>query len=439
MSIQRQLVVLIISTITLASFFAALQGYRNSITQLDTMFDQELKLIANFIASTDRLNQIVPSDIEGDFVYQVFHGEKLISKSENVPVSPIYSKEKDFDEQFFYGKRWRTYSLFNGKQQVVVAHPTESRILSAEAILFVTITPIVISIPLIALIVFYIIRKSLKPLRTLSRQLKQKNMDDLSSINIKDCPEELGSVIARMNNLFYRLDSAFEREKQLTANAAHELRTPISVLSVTAHNLLEDFQSKELTDKSFDELNQNVQRMAHVIEQIIALYRFSPENFAISKEPIEIESVLQEMISNNYEKLSQLNQNITLESNQHFVLGERFALYTLFENLLINAIKYSGNNAEIIIKVVQLNHQFSVTIEDSGPGINETEIKKIFEKFYRSTDQQTRVKGSGLGLSIVTHIADMHKAKIDCFRSSLGGLAVRVTFDEILNENSDEI
>lgn len=440
MSIQRRLLILIIATITLASFFAAIQGYKNSRQQLDQVFDHELSTMAHFIlssyqqyppnakASLDEAVEPVVMPSAKDFVFQVYQADKLLSQSVLSPSKPIATKENTFSENSFNGTRWRTYWLKRSETHVMVAHPIAARAESAEAILLVTISPILYSIPIIALIVLYIISKSLKPLRILSYQLTHKSMDDLTAVQVMHSPSELVPVISRINHLFTRLGQAFEREKQLTANAAHELRTPVSVLSLSAHNLREDFKHNALSEQAFIELQDNVERMAHVTEQIIALYRYTPENFHSQQSLIEIEVILQDVISKNYSALYAQNQNIVLESTPQYILGEKFALFTLFENLLKNSIKYSGENADIHINMSVVEQQVSITFEDSGPGVSDAELDLIFDRFYRAHAKKSRIKGSGLGLSIVKHIVDLHQGSISCSRSSLGGLAVSIKF-----------
>ena len=453
MSIRRQLLLLIISTVTLASFFAAIYGYRSSITQLETVFDQELETVAEFILTVAELNEDFPSEINSKFSYHLSKNNKVISTTSemaNYVVTQkilsnkvttnthIHNQMIGFSEDSFYGKRWRTLTVNKSPFILIVAQPIETRLASAEQILLVTILPIVVAIPIIAFIIFYIIQKSLQPLISLSNQLKQKSTDDLSLITIEQKTHELTPVIGRLNNLFERLSDSFEREKQLTANAAHELRTPISVLTINTHNLLEDYKSGLVTQNSIIELEANVQRMAHVIEQVIALYRFTPESFVCKKETINLEPLLQEVISNNYESIASNNQNITLVSENIAIMGDYFALYTLFENLVRNAIKYSGEQSTINININMkiINNSLNVCVEDSGSGVEDTELEHIFNRFYRASNNNVRIKSSGLGLSIVEHIASLHQASVFASRSSLGGLNVTVNFPTINNDVS---
>jgi len=464
MSIKKQLITLIISAVMLASFFSALYGYKNTVKQLDIIFDRELHSVATFVLAMSKSNQVLPSVIKNAFAFQVFKNGVLISKSEHIPsskfnMSTLYNNEnnsKNNSEIFFDGKRWRTYILKEGAIEILVAQPMAERIQSAESILFVITTPLLFALPFIALLIFYIIRKSLKPLITLSHEIKNKNTDDLSEITLTKSTIELAPVVNRLNQLFIRLSDSFDREKQLTANTAHELRTPISVLKINAHNILKAYESNNLTTQQFTELQQNVDRMALVIEQIIALYGFTPENFNQKTKAVNIEVVLQDVISNNFSAISANQQHISLETgiaseqgvekelkqntdDKNTLFGDYFALYTLFENLLKNAIKYSGSHSEIKITLHHsntLNDSIKVTVEDSGPGISDNELPKIYNRFYRVDSQHSKIKGSGLGLSIVKHITTLHKGDIACSRSTLGGLCVTVQLNTLLPEHT---
>ena len=432
MSIKRRLISLIIATVVLASFFAALHGYRNSLKQLDNVFDEELITVSAFLSEFVNQSNEIPTKVNSDIAYQIFVSNTLISSSVSSPNAKITIKSSGFDEVSFHGKRWRTYTFnpadMNKDVSIIVAHPIQKRINSAESVLFATITPIVVAIPLIALLIIYIISMSLSSLITLSDQIKKKNTDDLTEIVISQPPEELAPVIRRMNSLFLRLKNAFDREKQLAANAAHELRTPISVLKLTAHNIQSEFTQQSLTPTLINELNSNVSRMAHVIEQMIALYRYTPDQFVGKKTNENLHNIVQQVISKNYDMIAQNAQIISLKGQDAYLSGEHFALSTLFENILKNAIKYSGHGAEIKVTLLDESKAISLIVEDSGKGIDESEYDKIFERFYRIQNTVSREKGSGLGLSIVKHICDLHSANIDASRSALGGLKINISF-----------
>ncbi len=443
-----------LSVFTLATFFAALHGYRNSQQQVDALFDKDLVNMATFIANiqTDTLSKATDtwhSELAGpaqnlnrpldnkyiinvDMMYQILSNGNVLQRSQIAPSTAMGINEAGFKDITFFGKRWRTYSLQISEQLfVVVAQPTDYRRDSTESILLTTVAPIIYAMPVIGILLFYVIRKSLGSLVSLSTELKGKSSDDLAQIDIGTPPKELQPVVTRLNLLLHKLSLAFDRERTLSANAAHELRTPVSVLRLTAHNLREAHDQKGITHSQFDELDANVNRMAHVIEQIIALYRYSPEHFTEQMREVSLDHLLREVIAENYSGIEQQNQEITLEAIPAVISGEPFALQILFENVLKNAIKYSGEGSHIVISMTAKNKQVEVCIEDSGH-VDPDEIARLTDTFYRAKSvAQTGVKGSGLGLSIVQYIAHIHGAELSLSQSKLGGLAVSVHFNTL--------
>ncbi|GHE77296.1 two-component sensor histidine kinase [Thalassotalea profundi] len=402
--------------------------------QLDNLFDQELISIANVLVNAkpnaNTTNQ------ERSLFYQVIENKTVISRSAIAPNEVFTSTNSDFFHFTYNAQRWRSYSLKVDDLLIIVARPIAQRIQSAEIVLYKAIFPIVITIPFIALIIFYVIRKSLKPLRNLSNNLQAKEINELSPVNVDHNVKELKPIELTLNRLFKRLNSAFEREQQLATNAAHELRTPISVLNITTHNLIEAYAENGITYENLKELKNNVERMTQVTEQIIALYRFSPEYFNEKLIPINVEHLLQQVIANNYRDITKATQNISLESIPLMVLGDEFSLVTLFENLLKNSIKYAGAKSEILISTVLKHNLVIITLEDSGAGLTKEQRKMMFDRFYRANEDTTRVKGSGLGLSIAKHIVELHNGTITGERSSLGGLNVIVTLPHYFKGDS---
>jgi two-component system sensor histidine kinase QseC len=420
--------------ITIATFIAAMHGYRNSQSQLDDILDNELSTLAIFILNnqateneqSQKLILLDTNDALKDKAFQVFtKDERLVAHSTNAPQSPI-TQTLGFSEEAFSGSRWRTFRLANDQAFVVVAQSDKYRRNVTEDILLATLVPIVFSIPFIGLLVFYIIRKSLSPLRLLSSQLTNKHSEDLTGVYIPTSTKELMPVVNRLNALFNRLATSFELEKQLSANAAHELRTPISVLAIAATNLGADFEKGNLTREHFDTLNKHVERMAQVIEQIIGLFRFSADTIESQKSMVSVEKVLQEVVSNNYLSIENENQTIELEASKAHIFACELALYVLFENLLRNAIKYAGRGSSIYLNVSEQPSELIVDVQDSGKGLAPEDMQQLTQRFYRAGNQ-TNIKGSGLGLAICKHIVNLHKGTLAFSTSQYGGLHVRVT------------
>ncbi|ASP48985.1 ATP-binding protein [Cognaticolwellia beringensis] len=425
MSIQRYLLIVIISVVTLASFGAALQGYKASKEKLNQIFDEEMRSFAIALINSPIKKSSTKVILHSIFAYQIWVDNELKLKSDNAPEKYITKKHQGFSDNSFLGTRWRVFVLVDDEAKVIVAQPLGQRFESVEEVLLEAILPIVYAIPLIGLLVFFAINRSLKPLHVLSTQLQRKSANDLSPVKVRDNSAELMPIQNVLNSLLERLSNAFDREKRLSGDAAHELRTPISVLKITAHNIKIAFEDDNIQRHHIDELNNNTIRMAHVIEQIIALNRTTPENFEESKARLELREILQNIITDNYEKMEFLHQTVSLEAESTSLLGDKFSLEILFDNLLKNAIKYSGRGTEIHISIEEQVNNFQIVVEDSGVGITKEHLDKVFLRFYRV--KQHSETGSGLGLSIVKHIVDLHEGNIQLMTSNLGGLKVVIT------------
>ena len=429
MSIQRYLLIVILSVVTLASFGAALQGYKASKAKINHIFDEEMRSFAVALLHSPIKQSSTNVVLHSIFAYQIWIDSKLSLKSDNSPEKNISKSNNGYSDNSFLGKRWRVFVLVEGNAKVIVAQPIEQRLESVEEILLEAILPIVYAIPLIGLLVFFAINRSLKPLHTLSKQLQEKSANDLSPIKVKENSPELKPIERKLNSLFEKLSNAFEGEKRLSSDAAHELRTPISVLIITAHNIKVAFEDNAIESHHIDELNNNTNRMAHVIEQIIALNRTTPENFEDSKTTVELRELLQNVIADNYDQMELAQQTVSLEAKPTSLLGDKFSLEILFDNLLKNAIKYSGEGTSILISIKEHLNDLQVLVEDSGVGITKEHLDKVFLRFYRV--KQHPETGSGLGLSIVKHIVDLHKGDIQLMESDLGGLKVVITLPKV--------
>jgi two-component system sensor histidine kinase QseC len=276
--------------------------------------------------------------------------------------------------------------------------------------------------------VWIIVGRGLRPLRDLAGEMGNKRSDDLSPVAELEPPKELAVLIDSINDLLHRLDASFERERSFAADAAHELRTPISVLKVQLHNMLRDAGNN---DPRLSTLQTSVERMSHSVEQVLMLYRTTPEQFVASLEQLDLASLTREVIAQLYPQLEDRQQQIELLADTAPMLGDSFALQTLISNLIENASKYSGEAGEIRVSVTATDTLVVLTVEDSGPGIPPEQHDKVFERFYRGANgrQDSGRVGSGIGLAIVQHIADIHGAQIKLGDSGFtSGLSVSVSF-----------
>ena len=431
-SIRVFLVVALLATITLTIFLSSLHGYRSSIQEAQSVFDAKLADAAQLLAVTHGtdLQQNSTVATAQQFAFQVWEDGVLGKHSGNTPQDPIAPLQQGYHYRNFTDHRWRTYAMQveDSGRWIITADRVDIRNTLVENIILKSVVPVVVSLPFAGLMVWFIIGYGLSPLNRLVGRLRNKRADDLSSLPIDEQPRELKQVIASINGLLQRLDASFQRERQFTADAAHELRTPISALKVHLHNI-----SLVLPENNpeLQELESAAQRMHNVVEQALALHRTSPEEIETRFVALDLHALVKEYLARTYPQFEEKNHKIELEGKQTCVMGDSFSLETLVQNLLDNACKYTPAGGSIHVLVRSDNERVLLQVHDSGPGIPPDQYQRVFDRFYRLDGDQhaSGVAGCGLGLSIVEHVADLHQATVTLDRSKLtGGLSVSVSF-----------
>ena len=249
----------------------------------------------------------------------------------------------------------------------------------------------------------------------------------LKPVDLESVPKEIEPLVMELNSLFRRLQDAFDREKRFTADAAHELRTPLAALNTHTQVALRADTPEERRQALLKVL-AGVNRGTHVVQQLLTLSRMVPE--AGINEPTKMD-----MVKEAAEIAAQLapeaiSKNIDLEliaPDKAMMMGNPTAIGILIRNLVDNAIRYSPEDGEIKIKVSELDNHVILEVIDTGPGIPEELRERVFERFYRVVGN--KATGSGLGLGIVQQIAKLHDAKIELRTPENGkGLNFTVTF-----------
>lgn len=435
-SIRVFLLVALLSTITLVNFLAALHGYRESMAAAQQLLDRQLAATAALLEKLplERVQTELPDD--GEVALQLWNeaGESLL-KSVNTPDQPMVPLEEGYRENNFAGYRWRVYTHFSPESArwIQVGERADLRFQLAERVVLESVLPTLLALPLAALLIWLVIGRGLSSLRELASALRQKRAEDLEPLQVSEPPEELQPVIRSTNALLARLGASFERERRFSADAAHELRTPISAIQVHLHNLEQELQDAGLAERSgsLEKLRHSVTRMAQLVEQMLTLFRTNPEHYPTRLETLDLRQLTREVITERYELFSAKQQNISLQGESATIQGDAFALTLLISNLLSNAGKYTPERGEILVTTGRTGRGAYIQVEDSGPGIPEQERARIFERFYRVGGDRhaSHAEGSGLGLSIVEHIARLHRAEVQLDDSRFAtGLSIRVFF-----------
>lgn len=446
-SIRIFLTLSVSAIILLVSFLSAIRGYRESMVEAELLFDQQLlehaKMLSllnpSSLAGGSRVIQdlVLPNTANSELgdemqiAYQIFNERGgLILRSVLAPTAPMSDFTVGYREANFAGYRWRVLAVLDEEQShwVMTAQRIDIRYDLAEGIILDAVVPTVLSVPLAALLIWLFVSFGLRPLQTLAREVQSREASDLSPVRLDQVPRELTQLTRSINDLLRRLQSSFAREKRFAADAAHELRTPISVLKVQVHNLLTELQTPSA---SVNELRRGIDAMGHLVEQILVLNRTAPDQYMVQFQPVDLYALAREVVSNEFEQILQRAQDFELEGGPSMVNGDATALRSLLQNVLSNASKYTPHGGRLRLLVENTAQGARCVMEDSGPGIPEEYRARVFDRFYRLDGDRhaSGVSGSGLGLAIVQHIVAMHGARIALGQSpGLGGLQVLIEF-----------
>lgn len=420
-SIRVFLVVVILAVITLFWFLSTLRGYQSSMQEAERLFDKQLLDTARLIANihTEQTARNIGSD--ASLAFQVWRGQSLVAASSNAPDDPIAAFDHGFDFANFAGYRWRTASHFDpaSRNWILVADRTDLRYTLAENVILESLTPTLLGLPVVGVLIWLIVTGGLRPLRTLARELGSKQADDLRPLAIESPKRELEQIVSSCNGLLQRLETSLLRERQFASDAAHELRTPIAALKLEVYNLAQD----PGTDMEMaDELQRTVERLGHIVEQILDLYRSSPDRYNAQFERLDLCRLAREAVAEQFPAFESKGQNVVFEGRDCPVDGDRFALLTLLTNLLSNANKYTPAGGRVLVSVERRGDNACLAVEDSGPGIPEDQRASIFERFYRiGRDRHPSGEpGCGLGLAIVQRLVELHRGRIRVSGSRFG-------------------
>lgn len=366
---------------------------------------------------------------ENKFAYQVFNGAgKLLIKSSSAPDAPFSNHTLGFSSIVINQASWRVYALHDKALDywLYVAEDESLREeITAEISAQIPFPALLIS-PFFFILTILCIRIALAPLKQLVVSINERDVDSLDTIELTTLPKELSPVVSSINALIVRLEDALTREKRLTADTAHELRTPLSVVLIHAQNALNNHSEQERST-ALKALDKGVKRVARLLEQLLTLSKINPDTMPMSS--INLYQLTQQVSAELALKIIQKNQEISLhcdnKTQQVSCKGNDFLLEILLRNLIENASQYTPEGGTIKLTIVNDDEHILLSVEDSGIGVSPTFYSKITERFYRQ--QQNQGQGAGLGLTLVNNITEYHQGSLKFQQSSLGGLLVNIT------------
>ena len=428
-SLRQRLLWLVLASIWLAAMVQGFSAYRGALQQADEMFDYHLQQMAYSLRGGIPLVPAHPGDADGlDLIVQIWgpDGAQLF-RSDRIGLPP--QAVLGFSDVAVGGSRYRVYSVQTPLQTIQIAQDLSARTARARTLAISATLPIALMAPLLMLAVGWIIRRSFAPVERIRRQVAERHSDDLSPLPETGLPEEISPLVGELNLLLQRIDQSFAAQKNFVADAAHELRSPLTALKLQAQSLRrsDDPAQQEL---ALGRLNQGIDRAIHLLEQLLALARAESKDSAEALAPVDLRDIVSLAIADllPLAQAKGLDLGVTAlpEPGQAMVRGQAQALRILLRNLLDNAVKYTPAPGQVDVHLSVVNHTLHLAVEDSGPGIATEERDRVWDRFYRSQTTQNQ-GGSGLGLAIAQAIAQHHGMRCELRQSEkLGGLCVEL-------------
>lgn len=431
-SIRTRLSVFLLLAAMLAAAVIGVATYKNTLKENEELFDYQLRQIAlslrdqGLAAGPDLLQG--PDEAALDVVVQIWTSSGAVLYLSR-PGNPLFDRVTlGFTDVDAGAKRWRVYGMATRDRVIQVAQPIELRRGLAAAAALRSLAPLLAFAPIMALLIWWLVGDSLSSVKRLAREVAQREARSLDEVSEVDVPSEITPLVHALNALLAKLRRAFSSQRAFVADAAHELRSPLTALKLQLQ-LLDRAADDASRSQALEKLHEGVDRATRLIEQLLTAARTDPDDAKLSFQQIDLAELVRQTIGEVFVFAQERRIGIELEAPDHLAIaGDAGALRILVRNLLDNAIRYSREGGALLASVGSAPGKVLLVIEDSGPGIPEDERLRVFDRFYRR--EANEQSGSGLGLTIVKNIAEQHGARIELGVSRYGGLKVSLTFGD---------
>jgi two-component system sensor histidine kinase QseC len=419
---------------------------QNEVDELiDAQLAQSARLLLNLMGHELKEEESMADEFSDDDIAQQFsefthryeqqlafqmwllRENRIWLRTNSAPLYRLAERDAGFEDRVIEGNRWRIYVVTDADRtiQVQVGENSERRQALRDYIAWRVLIPILLAVPLLAFMIWYGVSRAMAPLRNIAADVKNRRPDNLHPIGGAVVPLETQPLIDALNALFQRLQQAFETERRFTADAAHELRTPLAALKTQAQVALRATDDAERRQALAQVVN-GVDRATHLAQQLLTLARIDPTLW-VGRDQVDLPALAAEVLAEIAPAALARAIDLGLEARASAIVrGDRAMLAILLRNLVDNAIKFTPTGGKVEVRVGRDGERIVLSVDDSGTGIPPQERTRVFERFYRRID--ALAPGSGLGLSIVKRIADLHHAVVRLDDAPAGGLRVEVVF-----------
>jgi signal transduction histidine kinase len=428
-SIRARLLVGLLLLVAVVSLVVGSITYRRVLGEASSLFDYQLRQMALSLGDQAPYlsDYALPANPENsDFVVQIWDvasGRRLYS-----PGFPFLdSATLGYSDLTVQNERWIVYALETQTSVIQVAQPWAVRERLARESALRVLGPLLLLLLFMAAAAAWIVGRALRPLQSITTQIEQRDIHSLSPVAAANLPAEVSPLVEELNRLLVRLAAAFASQRDFVADAAHELRSPLTALSLHLQ-LVDRARDDDERAVATARLRAAIDRATHLVSQLLTLARSEPEGVPVNAAPVELSAIVRNAVDDVQALAQQRRIRIELAAPSAVpVRADAEALHILVRNLLDNAVRYSPEDSTVRVRAWRNpGGQPVLEVADQGPGIAPSDRPRAFARFYRAPDASEG--GSGLGLAIVKAIADRHGAQVVLADAAPRGLLVVVTF-----------
>ena len=406
-SLQVRISIALILMFLPLSIIAGAFSYYQTYHEAEELQDNLLRQTAAYInPKTTDYTQI---GSENHILIQTFGQEDTVPLSDTLGEG-FHTIKGSVDDDDDDDDEYRAYIRQTPQGKIAVLQETEYRDDLAATAAYQSVLPLLIALPLMILLTVWITYRAMRPVKTLSASLGKRRSDDLSPLDGEGVPSEIQGFVTAINQLLQRTGENIRRQQRFIADAAHELRSPLTALSLQAERLTKLPQSDEAREQT-GLILQSIQRNRHLLEQLLTHARAQGSETQRNLTDISLQAqfrrVLQELMPLALDK--QQDIGVAVENDLR-IRADDTEIYTLIKTFTDNAIRYTPAGGRIDIGFSETPTTLTIWVEDDGPGIPAAERSRVTDAFYRilGTEQQ----GTGLGLSIADAIAKRYGGKL---------------------------
>jgi two-component system sensor histidine kinase QseC len=453
-SARRVLIAALAIVVSSVTGLAAVLSWREGRIEADELFDAKLAHSARVLAAlADPSAGDAARRGDPPLVIEVWHGaargegdslvsagghayetklafqvrsadDRLLLRSDSAPADKLAPLVPGFADVVIGGEDWRVFSLRTPMAHwVQVGERADIRGELAADIARGTMAPMALALPVLLVLVWGLVGWAGRGLERIARQIERRAADSLEPLAVDGVPEELRGLAAAVDGLLARLREALARERRFSADAAHELRTPLAALRVHAGNLRTASTAEERAH-SQRRLDDGIARIERLVSQLLDLERQEPRGAPRPDTGVDLVACARREIAELGVAGLDRGIQLALVGAPHAqVVGDETGLAVLLRNLVDNALRYTPEGGTVEVRI-DVDDGVRLTVDDSGPGIAEEERERALERFHRGLGHAA--SGSGLGLSIVQRVVDRHGGSLELARAPLGGLRVVV-------------